>query len=58
LHRCDEGRANQSVARATAHPSYDQSFDYMPDVPEARARQNIDQLLTAAGWIVCSFLDK
>ncbi len=26
----------------------------MPDTPEARARQNIDQLLTAAGWIVQS----
>jgi hypothetical protein len=24
----------------------------MPDTPEARARQNIDQLLTGAGWIV------
>jgi type I restriction enzyme R subunit len=26
----------------------------MPDSPEARARKNIDQLLTAAGWIVQS----
>jgi type I restriction enzyme, R subunit len=26
----------------------------MPDTPEARARQNIDQLLTDAGWIVQS----
>ena len=26
----------------------------MPDAPEARARQNIDQLLTEAGWIVQS----
>ncbi len=26
----------------------------MPDTPEARARQNIDQLLTQAGWIVQS----
>src|SRR5258705_9714318 len=26
----------------------------MPDSPEARARQNIDQLLTAAGWVVQS----
>jgi len=26
----------------------------MPDSPEARARKNIDQLLTAAGWVVQS----
>src|SRR5712692_10122780 len=26
----------------------------MPDTPEARARQNIDQLLTDAGWVVQS----
>jgi type I restriction enzyme R subunit len=26
----------------------------MPNTPEARARQNIDQLLTDAGWIVQS----
>ena len=26
----------------------------MPESPEARARKNIDQLLTAAGWIVQS----
>ncbi len=26
----------------------------MPDIPEARAWQNIDQLLSDAGWIVQS----
>ena len=26
----------------------------MPDSPEARARQNIDRLLTQAGWVVQS----
>lgn len=36
------------------HRRYNQSFDNMPDTPEARARQNIDQLLTDAGWIVQS----
>lgn len=35
-------------------PSYNHVLDNMPDTPEARARQNIDQLLTAAGWIVQS----
>jgi type I restriction enzyme R subunit len=28
-----------------------------PATPEARARQNIDALLTAAGWLVCNVAD-
>jgi type I site-specific restriction endonuclease len=41
------------MSAAVAHePSYNQSFDNMPDTPEARARETIDKLLTEAGWIV------
>jgi type I restriction enzyme R subunit len=42
------------VGKPGIFASYTQYFLAMPDTPEARARQNIDRLLTEAGWIVQS----
>jgi hypothetical protein len=51
LYRGERLQKSRSFFSLPAQPSvlsYNQSFDNMPDTPEARARQNIDQLLTEA----------